>query len=115
MTQNDFFMYHSDKTTRIIYADYLESRGDLFLASVLREEENVPITCEFRGAEFGGGSGSGLGDGEGYGEGYGSIGKWVYGHGDGSGYGNEGNASAFGFGYGMGWGYGNGDGWSINL
>jgi hypothetical protein len=89
MNQNEFFIYHPDKTTRLIYADYLEDKGDLFLASVLREEDNVPITCEFKGK----GDGWGIGDGDGYGDG----------EGDGRGYGN-------GNGKGMRWGYGNGNG-----
>jgi hypothetical protein len=75
MNQNDFFMYHPDRIIRLIYADYLESKGDLFLASVLRDEENVPITCEFKGD----------GGGEGYGNGYGN--GWGWGEGDGNGYG----------------------------
>ena len=62
-------MYHPDKITRLIYADYLEGKGDLFLASVLREEDYVPITCEFKGN--GSGYGSGWENGNGYGNGYG--------------------------------------------
>jgi hypothetical protein len=58
MNQNEFFIYHPDKTTRLIYADYLEDKGDLFLVSVLREEDNVPITCLFSG--YGSGSGYGI-------------------------------------------------------
>jgi hypothetical protein len=63
MNQNEYFIYHPDRITRLIYADYLEGKGDLFLASVLREEENVPITCRFKGD--GSGSGSGYGNGNG--------------------------------------------------
>jgi uncharacterized protein (TIGR02996 family) len=78
MNQNEYFMYHPDKTTRLIYADYLEGKGDLFLASVLREEENVPITCEFKGCGYGSGMrwvvdgfGGGWGSGDGSGDGFG--------------------------------------------
>jgi uncharacterized protein (TIGR02996 family) len=98
MNQNEYFMYHPDKTTRLIYADYLESRGDLFLASVLREEENVPIICEFKGE----GCGDGRGNGNGFGYGWGSGG----GDGNGFGYGN-----GYGGGYGYGGGDGRGNGW----
>jgi hypothetical protein len=72
MNQNDFFMYHPDRITRLIYADYLEDKGDLFLSSVLREEDNVPITCEFKGKGCGFGYGYGYGSGDGYGDGKGS-------------------------------------------
>jgi hypothetical protein len=99
MNQNEFFMYHLDRITRLIYADYLESQGDLFLASVLREEENVPITCEFKG--------EGSGDGSGWGSGYVSGSGW----GDGSGYGvGVGVGSVSGYGFGDGWGSGDGHG-----
>jgi hypothetical protein len=83
MNQNDFFIYHPDRTTRLIYADYLEDKGDLFLASVLREEENVPIIYDFNG------EGSGFGWGDGFGWGYGIIDGYSYcGYGRGSGNGN---------------------------
>jgi hypothetical protein len=99
MNQNDFFIYHPDRITRLIYADYLEGKGDLFLSSVLREEENVPITFNFRGEGDGDGSGNGYGHGDGYGEGDGD--------GSGSGYGwGNGNGRGCGFGDGR----GNGDG-----
>jgi hypothetical protein len=86
MNQNEYFMYHPDRVTRLIYADYLESRGDLFLASVLREENNVPITCDLRGEGYGWGSGDGCGFGCGCGWGYGNGGG--YGSGNGNGYGD---------------------------
>jgi hypothetical protein len=72
MNQNEFFMYHPDRITRLIYADYLESKDDLFLASVLREEDNVPITYDFKGKGDGCGDGNGNGNGCGWGYGYGN-------------------------------------------
>jgi hypothetical protein len=88
MNQNEYFMYHPDKITRLIYADYLESQGDLFLASVLREEDHVPITYDFKGDASGwgyeSGRGMGMGSGEGRGFGYG----WGFGKGEGNGRGS---------------------------
>jgi hypothetical protein len=122
MNQNDFFIYHPDKTTRLIYADYLESKGDLFLASVLREEENVPITCEFKGegdgdgSEYGGSGSCGFGSGgngrlEGMDEnGYGII--YIFGDGYGDG---KGNGSEDGFGSGKGDGSGQGSGYGFGF
>jgi hypothetical protein len=99
MNQNEFFIYHPDRITRLIYADYLEGKGDLFLASVLREEENIPITCYFSGE----GDGWGIGDGDGYGEGHGGGSGYGYGEGQGDGGGDE-DGSGSGSGYGRGYG-----------
>jgi hypothetical protein len=112
MNQNDFFIYHPDRLTRLIYADYLESKGDLFLASVLREEENIPITYKFEGARFSGGNeywgifyGYGSAAGSGKGDGKGSGGGWGQGDGYGWGCGRE-----SGYDHGSGFGDGNGKG-----
>jgi hypothetical protein len=127
MNQNEFFIYHPDRTTRLIYADYLESRGDLFLASVLREENSVPITYEFKGegSGYGNGYGNGLGDlggvylynsliswgcGVSSGDGDGNGGGFGCGDGDGFGGGNNGLGSGWGWGEGEGEGSGDGDG-----
>jgi hypothetical protein len=102
MNQNEFFIYHPDRITRLIYADYLEDKGDLFLASVLREEDNVPITCHFKGSGWGFGNGVGSGWGFGDGDGHGDGGG--LGDGSGGGYGSgSGDGSGGGRGWGLGW------------